>query len=69
MNAILKPKQFTLDEQMEEVMREIYMRERLYPAFVTSRRLTATLADKRIATMRAVLETLRAVKAQADDGK
>lgn len=48
----------TLQEQIDCVRREIGMRERVYPRWVASGKMTQTKADHEIATMREVLETL-----------
>ena len=50
---------FSLDEQIDEVRREIDMRERVYKRWVELRRMSQATADRQIACMRAVLETLR----------
>ena len=50
-----------LADQVACVRREIAMRERAYPGFVRSGRLTQEKADRELATMRAVLETLLAI--------
>ena len=48
----------TLDDQIAAVRREIAMRERVYPRQVSAGRLRQTAADRELAAMRAVLETL-----------
>lgn len=48
--------------QIASVEREIALRERVYPRFVESKRITQKLADEEIAAMRAVLETLREIE-------
>jgi hypothetical protein len=58
-----------LSEQIACVQREIAMRERLYPRWVTDGKKAAHWADKELAGMRAVLATLEAVKRADDDGK
>jgi hypothetical protein len=53
----------SLRDQVACVEREIALRERLYPRWVSDGRMTPGKADSEIAGMRAVLETLRSVKA------
>lgn len=62
MNDLLPPHHFTLDEQIEEVLRELQMRRQVYPRFVQSRKMTQTRADHQIAAMQAALETLMKAK-------
>jgi len=54
----------TLDEQIACVRREISMRERVYPRWVESRRLTQQKADAETNAMRAVLATLEGLLAR-----
>ena len=55
----------SLTDQIKDVEREIALREKLYPGWVSQKRLTAERADFQIACMRAVLKTLREVRAGA----
>jgi len=48
----------TLDDQIAAVRRELAMRERVYLRQVSAGRLKQTAADRELALMRAVLETL-----------
>jgi len=57
---------FTLNEQIRCVEREISMRRRVYPRFVTTGKMTAPKADEEIACMEQVLRTLRSL---INDGK
>lgn len=50
---------FSIDEQIACVEREIKMREHVYPRFVGQGKMAQEKADREIATMRAVLESLR----------
>lgn len=50
-----------LDHQIRCVKREVYLRERVYPAFIRQGRLTETEADYQLRAMRSVLKTLEAV--------
>jgi RNase H-fold protein (predicted Holliday junction resolvase) len=52
----------TFDEQLEELDREIAMRERLYPKWVQDDRLKVDAARKQLARLKAARETLRALK-------
>jgi hypothetical protein len=47
-----------LAEQIQAVEREIALRRRVYPRRVADRRMSQALADKQIAVMTAVLDTL-----------
>lgn len=51
-----------IEEQIAEVEREIAMRRRVYPGWVRAGRMDADTADRRIAAMQAVLDTLRRSK-------
>lgn len=51
-----------LDAQIACIEREIRMRERVYPRFVETGRMTSIGAEREIACMRAVLHTLRNVQ-------
>lgn len=48
----------TLLEQLECVNREISLRSRVYPRWVSTGKLTQDLADKEMARMRAVRSTI-----------
>jgi len=52
----------TLDDQIDCVKREIGMRERVYPKWVQQRRLSQDQMDRELGRMRAVLNTLQALK-------
>ena len=45
-------------EQLREVRRELAYRERVFPRWVSERRMSARDADQRMNAMRAVAETL-----------
>lgn len=49
---------YTLDEQIAAVKREIGLREKLYPRWVSMQRMSQQKADEGIAAMRSVLHTL-----------
>lgn len=51
-----------LAAQIECVEREIKLRERVYPRWIVGARITQDKADREIATMRAVLATLKGIK-------
>lgn len=53
----------SLTDQIRSVEREIAMREKCYPGWVRSGRLKPDTAEHEIACMRAVLRTLREVRA------
>jgi hypothetical protein len=48
----------TIQDQIACVRREVFMRERVYPARVRSRKMSQQKADTELAAMRAVLKTL-----------
>ena len=54
----------TIEDQIKAVEREIGMRRRVYPNWVASKRMSQEKADKEIAAMEAVLETLKKVQKQ-----
>jgi hypothetical protein len=47
-----------IEEQIVCVVREIALRRRVYPRRVADRKMTQALADKQLAAMSAVLDTL-----------
>ena len=51
---------YTLLEQIHEVEREIAMRKRVYPGQIAQGRIGETRAQRQIAIMQDVLNTLRA---------
>lgn len=51
-----------IEAQIACVEREIAMRERAYPRWVTQLKMTQKKAEQEVAAMRAVLETLRKCK-------
>ena len=55
----------TLDDQIDCVKREIGMRERTYPKWVQTRRLSQEQMDRELGRMRAVLNTLQNLKRSA----
>lgn len=52
----------SLHEQIVCVRREIGMRERVYPKWVSAGRMKQDVADREIAAMRAVLATLETLR-------
>jgi hypothetical protein len=57
----------TISEQIRCAQRELSLRERVYPRWVSDRRMTQDKADREIAGMRAVIATLEHVRALIDD--
>ena len=51
-----------LIDQIDCVKREIAMRERVYPNWVDRRRMSQEQAERELTRMRAVLQTLEALK-------
>lgn len=49
---------FSIEQQIEEVERELKMRESAYPRWVRSGKLRQSIADYQMDRMRAVLDTL-----------
>lgn len=58
-----------LAAQIACVERELALRRRVYPRWVTTGKLTEGKANAEIKGMQAVLDTLRAVYQNQDDGK
>jgi hypothetical protein len=59
----------SIADQLAAVEREIRLRQRVYPRWVETSRMTQVKADQELAAMRAVAETLRAlVPASAQGG-
>lgn len=56
---------FTLPEQLEEVMRELSLRERVYGRMVQDGHMSQQAADFHLERMRAVADTLRLLIAQS----
>lgn len=54
----------SLPDQIACVRREISMRERVYPRWVADKRMTQAHADRELAAMRAVLDTLNTLHEQ-----
>ena len=48
----------TLQDAIKEVQREIRMRERLYPGWITSGKLSKAAAERQLARMKYALELL-----------
>lgn len=53
---------FTIDQQIAAVRREVGMRERVYPRFIAKGTLTEAEAERQIATMKAVQATLERLR-------
>lgn len=56
----------TLDEQIEEVAREIRQRERVYPKWIAAGRLKQETADQKLEHLRAAQATLQWLFANMD---
>ena len=56
---------FSLTQQLEEVLREISLRERVYPRMVENKQVKQDTADFHLARMRAVADTLRILISQS----
>jgi hypothetical protein len=57
-----------LDDQIREVERELGARRHVYPRLIDSGKLTRQKADRQMAVMAAVAATLKALKAQRENG-
>jgi hypothetical protein len=57
----------SIEDQIKDVAREIAMRRNVYPKWVAAKRMTQQAADRQIAAMEAVIETLNHVKANQDE--
>ena len=55
----------TIEEQADEVGREVRQRERIYPKWIEERRLKADTAAKKLATMRDAERSLRFIARHA----
>ncbi len=55
----------TIDAQLACAARELRMRQNVYPKWVAAGRMKQEAADREIATMQAIIDTLNAVKAGA----
>lgn len=56
----------TLDDQIKCVRRELAMRQRVYPRWVEQSKMKQDAADRELATMQAVHDTLTKLKTFAD---
>ena len=56
---------YSLDEQIAEVNRELALRANVYPKMIEAGRLTKQKAERQTLLLRAALGTLMAAKAQA----
>ena len=61
MNIMPTTEPISLAQQIECVEREINMRLRVYPRLISQQKMSQVKADKELAAMRAVLETLHAI--------
>ena len=52
------PSSISLNEQIDEIKRELKQRERVYPRLVTNGKLRQSIADYQTQRLRAALETL-----------
>lgn len=52
----------TLQDQIAEIEREVVLRERVYPRWIASGKLPQHKADRQLAVMTAVLQTLYELK-------
>lgn len=56
----------TIDQQIKEVEREVEMRRSVYERMVASHKMTAVNAGRKIATMKAVIQSLEDYKRLLD---
>jgi hypothetical protein len=64
--SLMKRVELTLDRQIACVEREVEMRRRVYPRWITEGRISQAKALDEIEAMKAVLATLRGLKAEAE---
>ena len=57
----------TLNEQIDEIRRELKQRERVYPRMIAQGKLRQAIAEYQMARMQAALATVERVK-RLDDG-
>lgn len=62
MGDLFPPLDYSIDEQVAEVERELHLREELYPKWVLARKMTQSRADRQIGLMRAVLVNMKRLK-------
>jgi len=60
---------FSLSQQIEEVKREIALREKVYPNMVRKQQMRESVADYHLDRMRAVLTTLEKLAAEVTHGQ
>jgi hypothetical protein len=52
----------SLNQQIEEIERELILRRRVYPRLVTARQMRASVADYHMQRLEAVLDTLTTLR-------
>ena len=57
----------TIDEQIAEVKRELGLRQKLYPRWIEKRTLKQENADRQMALMQSILDTLKQLKGNERD--
>jgi hypothetical protein len=57
----------SLNQQIEEVLRELELRRRVYPHQVARRAMRQSVADFHMQRMEAVLDTLEALRRQQEE--
>jgi len=57
----------SLDDQIDEVQRELAMRERVYPQWIKAGRLSSAKAYAQTRNLRAALDTLQWLRKNADN--
>lgn len=57
-----------LVDQIAAAWREVKMRERVYPRWTATGKMTQAKADHEIAAMRAIYETLKALRDEREPG-
>ncbi|MBN9462679.1 MAG: hypothetical protein J0H00_15850 [Burkholderiales bacterium] len=58
----------SIDDQIACVLRELRMRESVYPRWIGTGKVTAEKSAHELACMRAVLDTLQALKREREPG-
>jgi len=52
----------TIDDQIKCAERELAMRKRVYPRWITAKKMSEEKANREIAVMESIIKTLKAVK-------
>jgi hypothetical protein len=62
LTGALPQPEYTIEQQIACVVRELAFRERVYPRWVADKKMTQKVADYQLSCMRSVLYTLERLK-------